>query len=159
MDILYLGILLCSIAFAIVAIYISMVLKRLTDTLKSLGSSMGELEREMEYITPQLTQTVRESDKLIDDISDKIKATDSLFDSAENIGASVNTLNEVYSEKSKNVSDVEMEQKMKPFVGGITWSEAAVQLFKKWKSTKRTGKNELMVQQTEMVPAKTGREG
>ncbi|WP_087975102.1 DUF948 domain-containing protein [Oceanobacillus rekensis] len=159
MDIIYLGILLCSIAFAIVVIYISLVLKRLADTMKSLGTSMGELEKELEYITPQLTETVRETDKLVDDIGEKVRATDDLFDSVEDIGVTVNSLNEVYSEKSKTLSDVELEKKMKPFVGGITWSEAAVQLYTKWKATKRKDKNELMVQQTDIVPVKTGREG
>ncbi|MFC4025598.1 DUF948 domain-containing protein [Oceanobacillus longus] len=159
MDIIYVGVLLCSIAFAIVVIYISLVLKRLADTMKSLGTSVGELEKELNYITPQLTQTVRETDKLVDDIGEKIRATDSLFDSVEEIGVTVNSLNEVYSQKSKGLSDVELEKKMKPFVGGITWSEAAVQIYSKWKATKRTSKNELMVQQTNVVPVNTGREG
>lgn len=159
MDIIYLGILLCSIAFAIVVIYISLVLKRLSNTMRSLGVSLGELEKELGYITPQLTQTIRESDKLVDDIREKIRATDDLFESVEDVGVTVNSLNEVYTEKSKALSDVELERKMKPFVEGITWSEAAVQLYAKWKTAKRKGKNELMVQQTEIVPVKTGREG
>ncbi|WP_067730360.1 DUF948 domain-containing protein [Oceanobacillus damuensis] len=159
MEIIYVGILLCSIAFAIVVIYLSLVLNRVTKTVKSLGTSMGELEKELEYITPQLTQTVRESDKLVDDISEKIRATDSLFDSVEEMGTAVNSLNEVYSKKTKALTNVELEQKMKPFVGGITWSEAAVQLYTKWKTTKRAGKNEVMVQKSKGVPANTGSEG
>ncbi|WP_249872593.1 DUF948 domain-containing protein [Oceanobacillus saliphilus] len=160
MDIIYVGILLCSIAFAIVVIYICLVLNRMTKTMKSLGTTMGEMEKELEYITPQLTQSVREADKLVDDISEKMRATDSLFDSFEDVGTTINSLNEVYKKQNQAITDMELEQKMKPFVGGITWSEAAVQIYSKWKATKRTDKNELMVQQTEVVPAaNTGREG
>lgn len=158
MGIIYLGILLCSIAFAIVAIYLSIVLKRVANTVTSLGTSLGELEKELENITPQITETLQESNKLIDDISEKVRATDSVFDSADNVGISINTLNEAYKDKSKSLSDVELEQKMKPFVEGITWSEALVQLIGKWKAIKPETKNELMVQQTEVVPVNAGGE-
>ena len=67
-------------------------------------------------------------------------------------------MNEVYDEKSKQLSEQKLEQKMKPFVAGMTWSEVAIQLFSKWqKGTKE--KNELMVQHTEVVPVNTGKEG
>ncbi|MBR3120400.1 DUF948 domain-containing protein [Oceanobacillus profundus] len=158
MEIFYVSILFVSIAFAIVAIYLSFVLKRVANMVKTLGTSLGELERELEYMTPHLTKTLNESSKLVDDIREKINATDSVFDSAENVGKSVISLNEVYDEKSKQLSEQKLEQKMKPFVAGMTWSEVAIQLFSKWqKGTKE--KNELMVQHTEVVPVNTGKEG
>lgn len=102
MEIFYVSILFVSIAFAIVAIYLSFVLKRVANMVKTLGTSLGELERELEYMTPHLTKTLNESSKLVDDIREKINATDSVFDSAENVGKSVISLNEVYDEKANS---------------------------------------------------------
>jgi len=159
MDILYIGIFLISIAFAIVVVYLSTVLNSLSKTMRSLGTSLGEFEKELEYITPQLTTTLRESERLIDDISEKVRATDSVFDSVENVGVSINSLNEVYKEKSKQLSEKELEQKLKPFIDALTWSEAAAQLFSKWTTTKPKEKKEVMVQRSEVVPVNTGNEG
>ncbi|WP_339230485.1 DUF948 domain-containing protein [Oceanobacillus sp. FSL K6-2867] len=158
MEIFYVSILFVSIAFAIVAIYLSFVLKRVANMVKTLGTSLEELERELEYMTPHLNQTLNESSKLVDDIREKVNATDSVFDSAENVGKSVISLNEVYDETSKQLSEQKLEQKMKPFVAGMTWSEVAIQLFSKWQSGTKE-KNELIVQQTDIVPVNTGKEG
>lgn len=158
MAIIYIAVLLCSIAFAIATFYISFVLSRLADTITSLGTSVGRFEKQMEYITPQLVQTVRETDKMIDETMENLKATDSLFDTAHDFGSAAQSLNEVY-EKNRPSSDVEMESKMRPFVEGLTWSEAAAQLFKKWRAAKPSGKNEVMVTNTDIVPVNQGKEG
>lgn len=133
MGIINVGILLCSIAFAIVVIYICFVLKRISNTLGTMGRNLNEVEREMQYITPQLKQSIRETDKLIDDVNDKLKATDSVFDSIENAGVSMQSLNQAYANSVKKLSDDQLQKQSKPFVEGIKWSEAAFYLYSKWK--------------------------
>src|SRR5690625_2358821 len=121
MGIIYIGILFCSIAFAMVVVYICFVLKRISNTLGTLGRTMGELEKEVQYITPKLIQTMRETNELIDDVDVKLKATDSAFDSIENAGVSLQTLNQAYANNAQQLTDEQFQRKTKPFVEGIKW--------------------------------------
>lgn len=156
MGFFYLICLLLAIAFAIVVIYAAVLLKRVSDTLETLGKSLGEVETKLKHITPEIRQTIQETDKLVDDVSEKLKATDSLVDTMENMGTSVNSINYVYGEHSKHFSEQDFDRKMKPFVEGLKWSEAAFLLYSKWKKNKKKEKNEVMVQDenTNIVPFK-----
>lgn len=158
MDVVYLGILLVSIAFAIVAVYICLVLRRVADTLYSLGHSLGEVEEKLQHITPQLEESVKETGRTVDDISDKMHATDSFFESLDHVGSSANAFNDYYQSKTEKLSDVKLQKKMTPFIEGMKWSEAAMRLYSKWK--KQQTKYELMVQNRgkDIVPLnRTGR--
>lgn len=155
MGMIYLGILLCSIAFAIAVIYISFVLKRLSNTIGSMGKTLGEVEKELQYITPQLKQTIREADKAVDDMAEKVKATDGLFDSIGDVGVSIDSLNQAYDNSIKKLSPEQFEKKTKPFVEGIKWSEAALFLYSKWKKEKPAeAKNDNII-----TVNQTGKEG
>jgi len=55
---------------------------------KSLGTTLKEVEQKLQYITPQLSSSIRETSKLVDDTGEKMKATDSIFDSIDNVGKS-----------------------------------------------------------------------
>ncbi|PAV27860.1 general stress protein [Virgibacillus profundi] len=156
MGIIYLTCLLLAIAFVIIVIYAALVLKRISDTMRTLGKTLGEVETELQHITPELRKTVQETENIVDDMSDKLKATDSLFDTMENVGVSVNAVNQVYDRNSKKLSDEEFDSKMKPVIEGIKWSEAAFLLYSKWKKQKPTEKNEVMLQDenTNIVPFK-----
>ena len=133
MGIISVGILLCSIAFAMVVIYICFILKRISNTLGTMGRNLNEVEKEIQYITPQLKQSIRETDKLIDDVDEKLEATDSVFDSIENTGISLQSLNQAYANSVKQLSDEQLRKQAKPFVVGIKWSVAAFYLYAKWK--------------------------
>lgn len=148
MGIIYIGILFCSIAFAIVVVYICFVLKRISNTLGTLGKTMGELEKEVQYITPKLIQTMRETNGLIDDVDVKLKATDSAFDSIENAGVSLQALNQAYANNAQQLTDEQFQKKTKPFVEGIKWSEAALYLYSKWKKGNATYHNKPDINQT-----------
>lgn len=136
MGIIYVGILFCAIAFAMVVIYICFVLKRVSNTMGTLGETLDEVDKKMQHVTPQLLKTIRETDKLIDDVDDKLKATDSVFDSIENAGVSLQSFNQVYAHSAKQLSDEQFQKKTKPFVESMKWSEAALYLYSKWKKDK-----------------------
>lgn len=133
MGLIYLAIFLAAIGFAMVAIYLSFVMYRFSQTLKVVGSSLGKVEETVNDMTPKLRDSLKETDLLIDDIQTKLDATDSVFDSVENIGESVHNLAKAYEEKSKQVTDEELEESLTPFARGLKWSEVAFHLFKKAK--------------------------
>jgi len=131
MELIYLAILFVSIAFAITVVYLSVLLHRITNMMKTLGNSLDHVEGKMTDLTPSLRKSLQETGVLVDDVQEKLTATDSVFDSIENMGKSVHNLNEAYQMNSDQVSDEQFKQKVKPFLKGIKWSEAAFQLFKK----------------------------
>jgi len=155
MGIIYLAILLCSIGFAIATIYLAFILKRITAITKSLGKTLKEVEQQLHYITPQLNVSLKETAKLVDDTGEKLKATDSIFDSIDNVGTSVNTVSALFR---KNADKLDEEQ-FQRIAEGIKWSEVVFQVLSKWKK-QPTRNNELMIRpNTEIVPVNTGKEG
>ncbi|MFD2627661.1 DUF948 domain-containing protein [Oceanobacillus kapialis] len=161
-GIFYLAILLLAIAFAIVVTYVAVVLKRLSDNIKSMGKTLGEFEKKLQYITPPLKETIRETGSTIDDIQEKLDATDSVFDTVDHVGTTVNSTNDFIKSNYTKLSDEEMEKKTKPFQEAIRWSEAAYKILNMVKQAKKTSKkHELMVQnkETQLVPINpSGRE-
>src|SRR5699024_12839168 len=103
-------------------------------TFESIGNTAHKMEEKMKNITPEIENTIKESSDLVDDIYDKIKATDSVVDTVENIGTSVHTVNQVYKIKRDRTSDEEIFEKAKPFIEGIKWSEVATKRYSncKW---------------------------
>src|SRR5699024_3733997 len=160
-GIIYFAILLCSIAFAIIAIYISLLLKRVSDSMKTVGNTFEKVEKQLRHITPQLKESLSETGKLIYDANEKLEATDTLFDTVENLGTSVHSINKVYTTKRSRTSDEEIFKRAQPFIEGIKWSEAAVQLYSKWKRKKSSQETQLAKkEETNVIPLnQTRKEG
>lgn len=165
MGLIYLSILLVAIAFLIATVYICFVLKRLTNTMRSLSVTLGSAEEQVGKMTPVLLQTIKETDELIGDVTEKVQATDSMFDSVQLLGESVQSANTALQNGLGNLTDAEMDRKVKPFIEGIKWSEVAVQLYGTWKGQQPKQKNELMIKNELKIREKhdivkvTGREG
>ncbi|WP_080876042.1 DUF948 domain-containing protein [Oceanobacillus timonensis] len=136
MPIISVGILLVAIAFAAVCCYIAFTLNRLTDNIRSLGKSVVKMEEEMNHITPEISTSLQEVNHLIDDTHEKLQATDSVFGSLEDMGTSVQSLNEAYKVKRQALDDANLEDKLNKTMKGITWSEAAIQIYKSYRASK-----------------------
>ncbi|TQS76168.1 DUF948 domain-containing protein [Ornithinibacillus gellani] len=143
-GIIYYTILLCAIAFAIVIVYISLLLKRIADSFKTTGKTLHEVERKLEYMTPQIRQTVKEVGSTVDDIRDKVSATDSMFDALEDVGQAVKNADGAVANKLGGISPTDAIRKSKPFLDQVVWMEAARFLFRRWK--KKDAKQELAIQ-------------
>jgi uncharacterized protein YoxC len=159
MDLIYLSILFVAIAFAIVAGYLCFILKRVSNNMKTLSSTMSEVEDQFKYITPELTNTIRETDKIVDDAEDKVKATDGVFDSLEDVGNSIISANEAFNNRFGKMTDEEMDREVKPFIEGILWSEAGVRLYSSWQENKKAEKNEVIIRNKNEIAEVLGREG
>ncbi|RLL39947.1 DUF948 domain-containing protein [Oceanobacillus piezotolerans] len=133
MEVIYFGILLCSIAFFIAVIYLSIVLRRVADVTRSLGYTLKDVEKQFNYITPALIQTIRETEKTVDEMGANLKATDSVFDSIHQVGESINNVNQTFKQYSDNMTEESFRKQIKPFVEGIRWGEAVLQVYSKWK--------------------------
>jgi len=159
MDLIYLSILLLAIAFAIVVGYLCFILKRVSNNMKTLSSTMRYAEEQFKYITPELTNTIRETDKLIDDTTEKVRATEGMFDSLEEFGTSIISANEAFHNRFGKMTDEEMDRKVKPFIDGILWSEAGTRLYSSWQENKKAEKKELIIRNKNEIVEVSGREG
>lgn len=159
MELIYISILFVAIAFALVVAYLCFVLKRVSNTMSSLGSTMSDVEKQLTYITPQLTETIQGTDKLIEDVEEKVKATESIFDTVEEFGTSLNSANKAFQNRFGKLTDEEMDRQVKPFIEGIKWSEVAVRLYSSWKENKNNEKHEVIIRDKNEVAKVTGREG
>lgn len=159
MELIYISILFIAIAFALVVAYLCFVLKRVSNTMRSLGSTMSNVEKQLTYITPQLTETIQGTDKLIEDVEEKVKATESIFDTVEEFGTSLSSANEAFQNRFGKLTDEEMDRKVKPFIEGIKWSEVAVRLYSSWQENKNDEKHEMIIRDKNEVAEVIGREG
>ncbi|GAB3795617.1 DUF948 domain-containing protein [Virgibacillus kimchii] len=135
-GIFYLFTLLIAIAFAVVVIYIAIVLFRISKTLNAVGTTLAKTEKEVEAMIPQLRETIHQADTALEDVSQKLKSTDDVFEAIDDVGTSVNNVNHWLDTNQKHMTDEEMNEKTKPFMEGLKWSEAAFLLYSKWKEPK-----------------------
>jgi uncharacterized protein YoxC len=135
-GIIYISILFIATAFLIATIYICVVLHRMMRMMKSLSQTLGTVEKQVENMKPHLLATLKETDLSINDLEEKLKATDSMFDSVQILGESVQSANTAVQNGIGNLTEEEMDKMVKPYIEGIKWSEASLELFKKWKKEK-----------------------
>ncbi|GIO23081.1 DUF948 domain-containing protein [Oceanobacillus sp. J11TS1] len=142
MPIISIGILLVAIAFAIGCCYMAFALYRLSNTMRLLGNSIVKMEEEMNYVTPEISTTLQEVDHLIDDTHIKLQTTNSIFGSLEDVGTSIQSLNDAYKAKRQALDDANLEEKLNLASKGITWSEAAIQIYKSYQASKKNKVNQ-----------------
>ncbi|API92457.1 general stress protein [Virgibacillus pantothenticus] len=139
-DVLYLTLLIIAVAFALTVVFIVIVLHRFTKLLRTAGSTLGQVETDMQQTIPELQNTLHQTQVTVDDIGEKLQATDSLFDTAENLGHSVNHINQAIQKTKPTLTSNELEEETKLYVEGIRWSAAASYLYKQWKGANTAAK-------------------
>src|SRR5690625_1696101 len=133
MGLIYLAIFLAAIGFAIVVAFLSLVLYRLSQTMKVMASSIEEAEKTMNIMAPRFSNSIKETNLLVDDIQEKLETTDSVFDSIGYMGGSVHNLAKVYNKQSDQMTEEELTQSLTPFINAMKWTEVTLQMYKKTK--------------------------
>lgn len=151
MEFVYVGVLICALAFALVVIYASLVLNRVAGTMKSLGIMLSEMEQRLQHLTPELEKTVTETKKIVDDFEDKMSTTDGFFDALQNVGFSLNSTNRLLSKQAGKLPEYTSNQSMEKVAEGLKWGEAGLQLYKKWKNRNN---HEIVVRDENLPPEK-----
>lgn len=133
MDFVYIGVFMCALAFVLVVIYASLVLKRTASTMESLSETLGDVEQKMHHIIPELRQSVNETGKTVDDLQDKMAAADSLVMTLENLGVSLNAGSEYLNRQSDYTSAFTSPKNRNRLTETIKWLNVAYKLYKKAK--------------------------
>lgn len=139
-GIIYLMLFFCAVAFSIVVVYISIVLKRVSDMMESMSMTLAEIEKKTHDITPEIKQSLRETGKLVDDLEHKSRATDDVVQTIENTGTSVQLVNEMAKQVLKTSTDT-LKNKAYFIKEGLPWGIGVFQLYSKWKEATDSSTN------------------
>ncbi|MFG6120783.1 MULTISPECIES: DUF948 domain-containing protein [Thalassobacillus] len=134
MDLVYIGVFIMALSFALVVAFIVKTLISVNKTMKNLDGTVGSLETQMRGITKESEHLINKSNYLAEDIHHKVDSTNALFDSLQNVGDSVDNLNHGLNKASANFT-YHTKNQNDSIVKAVRWGEALTNLFAKWKRT------------------------
>ncbi|MBI0576656.1 DUF948 domain-containing protein [Neobacillus cucumis] len=146
--ILYLSVALIAIAFLVLVIYVSKMLKSLRETLKSVSKTLEGLETQLEGVTTETTALLQKTNALADDLKYKSESLNSVVDAVKDVGTTVSKFNGTLQDISHSL-DKQVEESKEKVSQVIQWSNVILELKDKWKE-KRQEKNRI-------TPGESGR--
>lgn len=146
--ILYLSVALIAIAFLVLVIYVSKMLKSLRETLKSVSKTLEGLETQLEGVTTETTALLQKTNALADDLKYKSESLNSVVDAVKDVGTTVSKFNGTLQDISHSF-DKQVEESKEKVSQVIQWSNVILELKDKWKE-KRQEKNRI-------TPGESGR--
>ncbi|MDQ0231081.1 DUF948 domain-containing protein [Metabacillus malikii] len=133
--ILYLSVALIAIAFTILVVYVSKTLKALQGTLTNVANTLEGLEKQMSGVTLETTQLLHKTNILADDIRQKSEKLNSVVDSVQDIGTTIQQLNHSVRNVTTSVT-TNLEQNQDKVNQVAQWSNAAIEIWSRWKHKK-----------------------
>jgi uncharacterized protein YoxC len=129
---LYIAALIVAIAFAVLVIYISKVLKETKRTMAHVADTLEGLERQMEGITIETTALLNKTNKLAEDVSEKSLRMNTLVDGIKGIGDTVQDFNRSLRGVSSRITSMSEENK-DATAQAVKWGTIALEFWKKRK--------------------------
>ncbi|MDR6227434.1 DUF948 domain-containing protein [Desmospora profundinema] len=117
-----------AVAFVVLAVYLILALRKLTDTLTSVDSTLREMKPRLEEVADESSRTLKEARHLLEDARLKSEQTDAFFQAVNGMG---NSLQELSTSITRTAS-VQKER-----LANVTAVASVVMdLWKKWRSEK-----------------------
>ncbi len=101
---IYIGVLLITLSFATIVIYLVRLLNSVTNAVNSLDHSVEQLEGQLEGIAEGLKPLVQETSLTIDDVQHKLNSTSGLIQSLQNVGEILNLKNQTINRSTDRFS-------------------------------------------------------
>lgn len=121
---------IAAVAFVVLVAAVVMSLRKVNQTLDSVDQTLKEVRPQVEGVAEESRKTLVETRKLIDDMNQKSQKTDAFFDTVQGFGHSLQEL-------SIGISRTASTQKAR--LANVTaLVGTGVELFKKWRSDKRS---------------------
>lgn len=140
MTLVHIGVFLLAVSFAIFAIYLCMVLTRISGLLTTVGSATNRLAEKADVSIQELELTIVEARTSATDVQMKLNALDSIAETAKNLGDTVYTATESVHGMVKTYAEQPDMPGTKSFVGLIQLTEFASSLFSTWKKAEHITK-------------------
>lgn len=132
MDLVYIGIFIMALSFALIVAFIVKTLISVNKTMKSMDGTVDNLVTQMNGITKESEHLINKSNYLAEDLNHKIDSTNALFESLQNVGDSVNNLNHGLNKASDNFT-YHTNKHNDSIIKAVRWGEAITNMYAKWK--------------------------
>lgn len=152
-NILYLSVALIAIAFVVLVIYISKVLKSLQVTLENVSKTLTGLEKQLEGVTTETTALLKKTNTLAEDVQRKTESLNVVVEAVKDVGVTVSRFNHIFQNITDTI-DKQVDQNKEKISQIMQWSNVFFELKEKWKSKKNkpiTKTNELTVRENQQV--------
>ena len=146
--ILYLSAALIAVAFFILVIFLSKMLKSLRLTMEGISKTLVGLEKQIEGVTTETTALLQKTNTLADDLQRKSESLNSVVDAVKDVGTTVSHFNQTL-QNITNVVDKQVEENKEKISQVIQWSNVFLELKYTWKTKKQKKtlhkKNEIII--------------
>jgi uncharacterized protein YoxC len=102
---------IATLIFVVIAVYLIMVLKALSESLKNLNISLTKIESQIEPISNETVRFLENSNEIAESIQDKLTDLDPLMDSISNVGAALQNATSSLPESDKPFKFFQSEKK------------------------------------------------
>ncbi|GKV68205.1 hypothetical protein NCCP2716_07030 [Sporosarcina sp. NCCP-2716] len=140
MMLTHIGVFLIAVSFAVFAVYLCILLTRISGLITTVGHTAKQMESKMENSIHELELTLVEARSSAVDVQVKLDALTSLVETVENAGDTAETAAEGISDLTGRYADEPGLPGTKPFVGAIHIGELAASLFSTWKKAENVTK-------------------
>lgn len=136
MSLVYIGVFIIALAFAVIAIFIAKILFSATKVIATLGDTLNVVEGKLDKSIAEVEAMTLEVDQTAIDVEAKLQATEGLFLAIENVGETTAIISNDLHERSKRYEHDESLPGTMPFVRAIQFGEFGFSLFESWKRGK-----------------------
>jgi uncharacterized protein YoxC len=150
--ILYLSVALIAVAFLILVIYVSKMLKSLQSTLTDVSKTLNGLENQLEGVTSETTVLLRKTNALADDFQQKTESLNSVVEAVKEVGTTVHKFNGSL-QNITNSFDRQVEQSKEKVSQIVQWSNVLLELKDKWQA-KRESNDKSNINESKKVRAR-----
>src|SRR5436305_4370089 len=125
--ILYLSAALIAVAFFILVIFLSKMLKSLRLTMEGISKTLVGLEKQIEGVTTETTALLQKTNTLADNLQRKSESLNSVVDAVKDVGKTVSHFNQTLQNITK-VVDKQVEDNKEKISQVIQWSNVFLEL-------------------------------
>ncbi len=140
MTLVHIGVFLLAVSFAIFAIYLCIVLARISGLLTTVGHTVTRMEDKLNVSIKEVELTIVEARTSATDVEIKLDALNSVVETAKNLGDTAYTATESVHSAVETYAKQPDLPGTKPFVGMIQVGEFATSLFSTWKKAEKVTK-------------------
>lgn len=133
MTLVYIGVFLIAVSFAIVAILIAKTLLNTSKVLATLGDTLGTVEGQLDKSIAEVEAMTLEVNETAVDVEAKLQATEGLFLAIENVGKTTAIISNDLQHRTKQYYHDEKLPGTMPFIRAIQFGEFGFSLFESWK--------------------------
>jgi uncharacterized protein YoxC len=130
-------------AFVALTIYLIITLRSVNDSVQQVSKTLEKVQLQVDDVTRETVILMRSTNQITEDVHNKLKQVDALFESVSEVGEAVNqvttSMKQVSATVTKSIthgvqSGVHKQQKRIDEV--IHWTNVAVNLWQKFQSLK-----------------------